>query len=176
MTNVDLSRVPPFYHKYISFVSENDLDSAFKKHQADFISLLKKISSDQWDHRYAEGKWSVKELVQHVIDAERIFCYRALRFARKDKTELHGFDEGKFAAASKADKRTREDLLDELATVQKSSAQLFASFDEDQLDQQGTANGSSVYVKALGYIITGHALHHQNILTERYINKKPSAV
>ena len=168
MANVDLSRVPTFYHKYISHVKEDDLSEAFQKHQETFVSELKKIDGEKWSHRYAEGKWSIKELVQHVIDAERIFSYRALNFARQDKNELPGFDENLFAEVSKADKRSKDDLIDELSTIQKSSAQMFASFDEEQLNQSGIANENSVYVKGLGFIIVGHTLHHRNILLERY--------
>ena len=174
MANVDLSRVPEYYHKYINLVNENDLDQAFQKHQTDLIAALSQISVDKWDYRYAEGKWTIKEVVQHIIDAERIFCYRALCFARKDAASLPGFDENTYATASKADKRTKEDLVDELQSVQRSSVQLFRSFDEEQLHEAGIANGKSVYVKAIGYIIVGHALHHKNILLERYLQQKTS--
>lgn len=169
MPNLDLTRVPVFYHKYINLVKENDLPEAFQNHQSNLVLELKKVPAEKWNHGYAEGKWSIKELVQHIIDGERIFCYRALNFARKDENELPGFDENKFADVSKADKRTKEELIDELETVQRSSAQLFSSFDDEQLDQSGIANGNSVYVKGLGFIIVGHTLHHKNILLERYL-------
>jgi len=176
MANIDLSRVPDFFHNYIKLVADEDLAISFKKHQVNFISILKNVPEEMWDYRYAEGKWTIKELIQHVIDAERIFSYRALRFARKDDTGLAGFDENKYAQTARADKRSKEDLIEELGIVQRSSALLFASFDEDQLEQSGISNGKSIYVKAIGYIITGHTLHHQNILLERYLNKKPSTL
>ena len=135
------------------------------------ISVLENIDVEKWDDRYEEGKWSIKEVVQHVIDAERIFCYRALCFARKETRELPGFDENLYANASKAEKRNKEDLIDELAIVQKSSVALFESFDEEQLSFSGIANGKSVYVEGIGYIIIGHTLHHKKILLERYLNK-----
>lgn len=169
MSQVDLSRVPAFYHNYINNVREPNLVKAFQEHQADLISFLKSIPEEKWDYRYAEGKWTVKEMVQHIIDGERIFAYRALRFARKDKTELPGFEENDYAAASRADKRAVRDLLEELEAVQKTSLLLFRSFDEEQLEESGIANGSEVYVKAIGFIIIGHALHHKRILTERYL-------
>ena len=172
MEKVDLSRIPAFYHKYIAYVQEYDLNAALEHHQHDFISLLLTLPEDGWMYRYAEGKWSIKELVQHVIDAERIFCYRALRFARKDKTELPGFEENDFAMASKADSRTKASLIEELAAVQKASALLFASFDAEQRNESGKANGSSVYVEGIGFIIVGHTLHHKNILKERYLQEK----
>ena len=91
MANVELSRVPEYYHGYINRVTEKDLNKAFLNHQIDFVSFLNDIPAEQWDYRYDEGKWSIKEVVQHIIDAERIFCYRALCIARKDKTPLPGF-------------------------------------------------------------------------------------
>jgi uncharacterized damage-inducible protein DinB len=172
MPQVDLSRVPVFYHKYINLVNEQNLNEAMRNHQFSLVSELKNIPDEKWDYRYAEGKWTIKEVVQHIIDGERIFCYRALNFARKDRNELPGFDENEFAAVSKADKRSKHDLLEELTTVQKSSMQLFASFDEEQLDQSGKANGNSIYVNGIGFIIVGHTLHHLNILRERYLQKK----
>lgn len=169
MVNVDLSRVPEYFHKYIHLAIEDDLQTAFEKHQTELISFLKDIPKKKWNYRYAEGKWSIKEVVQHIIDAERVFAYRALCFARKDQTPLPSFDENIFAANSKADERTKKDLIKELRTVQGSSAQLFNSFDEEQLDQSGIASGKSTYVKGIAYILVGHALHHKKILEERYL-------
>jgi uncharacterized damage-inducible protein DinB len=169
MPNVDLSRVPEYYHRYINQVTEHELDAAFQQHQTALVDLLTTVPPETWDHRYAEGKWTIKEVVQHIIDAERVFTYRALRFARKDPTALPGFDENIFASSSKADKRKKEDLLDELKTVQRSSAQLFGSFDEEQLGQSGTASGQPVSVEGIGFIIVGHARHHKKILEERYL-------
>jgi uncharacterized damage-inducible protein DinB len=170
MANVDLSRVPEFYHTYINLAIKDDLKTAFEKHQVDLVAFLKEIPKKKWDYRYAEGKWSIKEVVQHIIDAERVFAYRALCFARKDQTHLPAFDENIFAANSKADERKKKELTEELKTVQRSSAQLFTSFDEEQLEQAGVASGKSTYVKGIGYILVGHALHHKKILKERYLS------
>ena len=168
MANIDLTRVPAWYHKYIEKVSEDDLLTAFRKYQPEMIAELKNIPAEKWDFSYAPGKWTIKEVVQHMIDAERIFNYRALAFARKDATSLPGFDENLYAENSKASKRTRDELLNEFITVQSSSHLLFASFDEDQLEQEGIANGNTVYVKGIGFIVIGHALHHLGVLKERY--------
>jgi hypothetical protein len=170
MPHVDLARVPEYYHRYISHVINEELNTAFKDHLTDLSSLLQSIPENKWTYRYAEGKWSVKELVQHIIDAERIFAYRALCFARKDETPLPGFDENSYADNSGADKRSSSELMEELRTVQRSTAQMFASFDGEQLDHTGSANGKSVYVKAIGYILIGHSLHHKKILQERYLS------
>ena len=156
--------------RYAGNVELDDIKAAFEKH-SDTISFFKQIPEQKWNYRYAEGKWSIKEMIQHIIDAERIFCFRALNFARQDKNELPGFDENEFAEVSNADRRSKEDLMEELATVQKSSTHLFASFDEEQLDQAGIANGKSIYVKGIGFIVVGHTLHHRNILVERYLKE-----
>src|SRR5690242_17081369 len=169
MPNVDLSRVPEYYHRYINLAIGDDLQTAFEKHQTELVSFLKDIPKKKWNYRYAEGKWSIKEVVQHIIDAERVFAYRALCFARKDQTPLPSFDENLFAANSKADDRTKKDLLKELESVQRSSAQLFQSFDNEQLEQPGVASGKPVYVKGVAYILLGHTLHHKNILEEKYL-------
>ncbi|MGZ3939755.1 MAG: DinB family protein, partial [Flavisolibacter sp.] len=97
MTNVDLSRIPEYYHKYVNLVIHDDIDTAFDKHQEELVSFLKGVPKKKWNYRYAEGKWSIKEVVQHIIDAERVFAYRALCFARKDQTPLPSFDENLFA-------------------------------------------------------------------------------
>jgi uncharacterized damage-inducible protein DinB len=170
MSNVDLSRVPEYYHKYINLAIDDDLKTAFEKHQTALVSFLKDIPKKKWNYRYADGKWSVKEVVQHIMDAERVFVYRALCFARKDQTPLPSFDENIFAANSKADERTKKDLIKELKTVQQSSAQLFNSLDEEQLELAGVASGKPTYVKGIAYIVLGHALHHKKILEEKYLS------
>jgi uncharacterized damage-inducible protein DinB len=169
MPTVDLSRVPSFYHKYINQVGERSLSSAFETYPPELITFLRNIPESRWDHRYAEGKWSIKEVVQHIIDAERIFCYRALCFARKDPTALPGFDENLYAEHSNADRRNRESLIEELESVQQASERLFNSFDEEQLNAAGVANGKEIYVQGIGFIVIGHALHHKSILSERYL-------
>ena len=169
MSHVDLSRVFEYYHKYINLTINDDLQTALGKHQVKLLSFLKTIPKKKWNYRYAEGKWSIKEVVQHIIDAERVFTYRALCFARKDQTPLPSFDENIFASNSKADDRSKKELLKELKTVQASSAQLFGSFDEEQLNRSGIASDKPTYVKGIAYIVVGHSLHHKNILEERYL-------
>jgi len=176
MNPVDLSRVPSYYHNYISQVRIDNLMKAFDTYTTEWLDFLKSIPEEKWDYAYAEGKWTIKELVQHIIDGERIFAYRALRMARKDQTPLPGFEENDYAVNSKAERRTKEDLIEETQLVRKSTIKLFENFDEEQLESEGVASGSSTYVKAIGFIIVGHAKHHQNIMEERYLNKKASAV
>lgn len=169
MPSIDLQRIPEYYHNYVYKVKAADLFTAMQEHLQAFSTVLQQLPTQKWDHSYAEGKWTVKELVQHVIDAERIFCYRALCFARKDHTELPGFDENHYVVHSGANARSGESLLEELQAVQRSSALLFGSFNEEQLESSGVANGNPVYVRGIGYILIGHTLHHLQILQERYL-------
>lgn len=166
---IDFTRVPSFYHKYIQLVQEENLTEAFQKHQLMALTTLMDIPDESWDFRYAEGKWSIREMVQHMIDTERIFAYRALRFSRNDQTPLPGFDENAYAANAPVAHRSKANLLDELSIVQKGSLQLFASFTPGQLQLSGVANGNEIYVEGIGFVIVGHTLHHRNVLLERYL-------
>ena len=172
MPRPDLSRMPEYYHKYINQAKEDDLMTALRSNTSSFLSLLKMIPPDKQDHRYAEGKWTIKEVLQHIIDIERVFTYRALRFARKDKTPLPGFDEKVFAASANADKRNWDDLVDEFTSLRKATELMFGSFDDGQLEATGTASNVSMYVLGIGYIIVGHCEHHLAIMKERYLEKE----
>ncbi|HET6767329.1 MAG TPA: DinB family protein [Chitinophagaceae bacterium] len=169
MARPDLSRVPEFYHGYISKAKEDDLLSALRTSTSQLFDLLKSIPVEKHDYRYADGKWTVKEVVQHMIDGERVFTYRALRFARKDDTPLPGFDENLFARTAKAENRHWNDLLDEFSALRKASEAMFASFDNEQLEAGGVASESPTYVLGIGYIVAGHVNHHCQILRERYL-------
>jgi uncharacterized damage-inducible protein DinB len=171
MPKPDLQKVPSHLRDEINLVKQDNLHQAFLKHK-NAISFLRKIPKKKWEYRYAEGKWNIKELVQHVIDAERIFCYRALVIARKDKTAVPSFDENEYGASSKAQKRTKKELIKELKAVQKASTELFESFDEEQLQTIGNVSNYSIDVNAIGFVILGHTLHHIKILKERYLLKK----
>ncbi len=169
MPKPQLQTVPEWYHKYIAAVPEDELKTAFVRHQNDLVNLLQNLPANKWNHRYAENKWSIKEVVQHIIDAERIFYYRGLCFARREKVSLPGFDENDYVAASGADARTEVSLLEELKLVQLSSTLLFLSFTEQQVNATGIANENQMSVSAIGFITVGHALHHLNIIKERYL-------
>lgn len=169
MHTVDLNRVPDFYHKYIQRINEDGVIAAIQAQQKELNGFLASIPEEKWLHKYAENKWTIKELVQHVTDAERIFCYRALCIARNEKGSLPGFDENEYVMASQANHRSKASILQELRTVQAASLSLFESFTEEQLNAQGIANNNPIYVKGIGYIIAGHARHHMEILKERYL-------
>ena len=169
MARPDLTRVPEYYHKYINQVEGDDLAKVFKAQTKSLLKFLDEIPKKKRDHKYAEDKWTIKEVLQHIIDAERVFAYRALCFARKDATPLPSFDENNYAASAKVENRKWKDLVNEFAAVRRSTQIMFDSFDEEQLETSGTASGKSVYVLGIGYIIAGHANHHINITKERYL-------
>jgi hypothetical protein len=165
----DLDTVPGFYHNYIRQITEEDLSLVIAQHLQPLSGLLQGISEEDWNYAYAPGKWTLKELVQHIIDGERIFSYRALCIARGEQQSLPGFDENAYAAQSLANARSGASLLEELHALDKSTRCLFGSFNEEQLAATGIANGKPISVNAIGYILAGHALHHTRIVRERYL-------
>lgn len=169
MPRPDLSRVPEYYHRYIAQIPGKDLMTALQEQTVSFLKFLKKIPVEKHNSRYAKGKWTIKEVLQHMIDTERIFAYRSLCIARMDTTPLPGFEENDYAANSKAGKRDWKDMVDDFKAVRRSTEILFGSFDKKQLDTSGTASGKPVYVLGLGFIIAGHVNHHVNVLNERYL-------
>lgn len=163
-----VSRQPTYFDTYIDLVEDIDLAEAFRQSLAEIDSLDKNALQTLGDRVYAPGKWTIRDLFQHVIDTERVFAYRALRFARNDKTELPGFDEGLFAANSGANRRSLEDVIAEMRLVRESSAMLFATFDESALRRTGVMFNSELPVLAIGFTIAGHQKHHFRIMEERY--------
>ncbi|MEO5778008.1 MAG: DinB family protein [Flavobacterium sp.] len=133
------------------------------------IKFVQNIPLDKFDYRYAEGKWTIKDIIQHLIDAERIFAYRALRFARNDKTGLPGFDENDYVDEANAGKRSIQDLLTEMAVVRQATLSMFKSFSDEELMRIGTASSNPMSVRALGFTIIGHQNHHERIFQERYL-------
>lgn len=160
---------PPYFANYINLVDADNICEAIEKYSTGFTSFFQSIPTEKVDYRYAEGKWSIKQLLQHIIDTERIFAYRALRISRHDKTPLPGFDEGPYAAASNADARSWQSLLQEFEAVRRSTDLLLESFTHDHLQQSGTTNDHPNTTLAISFMIFGHILHHINILKERYL-------
>ncbi|RYG02886.1 MAG: DinB family protein [Chitinophagaceae bacterium] len=154
---------------YINLVKEDDPVKGLQKNTKTFRKLLKKIPRKKINFSYAEGKWTVKEMLQHIIDAERVFVFRAMSFSRRDPNELPGFDENEWAIMSKAVKRKWDDLVDEFDFLRASSEFFFASLDDEQLLYQGVANGRPLNAAALAFVSAGHVQHHINILMERYL-------
>lgn len=171
MTINDLSsdEYNPYYQPYIDKVGDEDILNTMKTNCKTVPSFLKSINSDRLDFRYAEGKWTIKEILLHLIDTERVFAYRALRIARHDKTELPGFDQDNYVASSDANTRTLESLLSEYDSVRAATLTLFESFDDKALQQIGVASESEISVRAMAFIIVGHENHHLQIIKECYL-------
>jgi len=160
-----------FYQPYLQEFSEDDKNIIENLEDSIQYSMriLRGLNYEKHLFRYEEDKWTIKEIVQHVIDTERIFNYRALRFARKDKTDLAGFEENLFVGNSNANQREFVSLLEEFYTLRKTTIDLYKSFSEEALLQIGIANGNSMSVRVLGYITSGHLLHHLKVIQERYL-------
>lgn len=167
---LNLENIPPAFKGYVKLVEEPDVMQALRISGYRTQELVHSIKENLGDHRYAAGKWSIKEVLCHMIDAERIFAYRALRFARNDRTNLHSFDENTYAPEANAQNRTLRRIADEMQHVRTSTLDLFESFSEEMLSRKGLANGNEVSVIALGFIIAGHDTHHYRVLKERYLN------
>jgi len=159
-----------YYNNYLQLVSDEwTLAEELEVSVHNFIRFVQDIPMDKYNYRYAEGKWTIKDIIQHLIDTERIFSYRALRFARNDKTELPGFDETQYGLVANGSERKLQEMLTELALVRQSTIMLFKSFSNEDLLKTGIASGNSASVRALGFIIIGHQNHHIKVFKERYL-------
>lgn len=169
---LNLESVPSFYKTYVKQIEETDVVQALRLSGFRMQLLMHSIPADMIDHRYEPGKWSVRELLCHVIDAERIFAYRALRFARNDRTPLSPFDENAYAPQANAEGRSLKKIADELTHLRASTVDMFEGFTTEMLTRKGMANNSEMSVHVLGFVIAGHETHHRRILSERYLNIK----
>jgi DinB superfamily len=160
---------PEWFAAEIERVHYNDLIAGLQDSFNKTLSFLHRLSEDDLSFRYAPGKWSIKQIWQHIIDVERVLSYRALRYARKDETVLTGFDENKYAVVSNADYRNFKDIIREYAVVRDSTLELFRSFTEAMFFHRGTAGKSNMTVRSVGYLILGHEIHHVNTINERYL-------
>jgi len=161
----------PYYDRYISLIGDDDIIEVLEEQRKTSEKFLKTFSEKQGNYSYADGKWTVKEVLGHVIDTEKIMAYRALAFARGEKQSLPGFEQDDYVAESNFNNRSLADLINEFLTARKSNIILFKSFDEDILNRRGIASDSEVTVLALIYIIAGHEKHHMKFLRERYTEK-----
>jgi hypothetical protein len=159
-----------FYNAYIELAPEQTPAKSIKKSTAQFKKFLKSIPEKKINYAYAKDKWTIKELLQHLIDAERVFSYRALTFARKDVAHLPSFDENSWAANAAVKKRKWKDLVEEFMLVRQANELLFASFDDEHLLCEGTASNKKINVAAIGFICAGHVMHHIRIIRERYLS------
>jgi hypothetical protein len=159
----------PYYDKYISLVDETDIRDPFEAQPAELRSALDGVDESKGSYAYADGKWTIKEMLSHVIDGERIFGYRLLRISRGDETPIEGFEQDDYIATSNANNRSFNDLLDEFDFNRKANVLLLNNLDEAALDRMGTASDSPISARAIANILIGHVRHHLNILNERYL-------
>ena len=169
MKNLQPNEFAPYYENYIKLVPEQDIIKGLIIQKEEMLHFFKSVPVFKHEFRYAEGKWTVKDIILHLIDAERIFAYRALRIARNDKTALPGFEENDYVISANANEREFESLLNEYNVVRDATISLFENLSDADLLKLGTASNASVSVRGIGYCILGHELHHKNIIIERYL-------
>jgi DinB superfamily len=168
MIKRDIPFLPVYFERYINQVPDIALAEALDVYGIRLIESEKTKLILLGDQVYSPGKWTIADIMQHIIDTERIFAYRALRIARNDQTPLPGFDENVYADQAHANDRNLDDLIDEFITVRRSTIQLFNSFKTDDMLRQGIASGNPISVVGLGYTIVGHVVHHMEVIKERY--------
>jgi hypothetical protein len=173
-TQPQTNEYAPYYQKYIALVPAGDVVATLSRQLEDTLSLLRGLTEAQGNLRYAPGKWSIKELVGHIMDGERVFAHRAFRFARNDQTPLPGFEQDDYVREGNFDNRRLSDLADEFEQVRRATLFLFRSLDDEAWLRRGAANETEVSVRAIAYIIAGHETHHMQIVRERYLGSSSS--
>lgn len=169
MTKSDITVLPQFFDRYIHLAPDIDLVDALTQ-TASFGQLLPlETANTLGDRIYAPGKWTIRDIVQHLIDTERIMAYRAMRLARTDQTPLPRFDEELFGQTARANHRSLPDLYDEYELIRQSTMALFRSFDGEMLVRTGICSNQTISVLSLGYVLVGHPIHHANVIQERYM-------
>lgn len=168
MKRSDITVMPNYHKPYASLVEDKELLEVLPTGGIDVYENAIEQLNELGNQAYAEGKWSVKQIIEHITDCERIFTNRALRYVRNDKTELPGFEENDYAAAARSNERSVEDLLQELKDQRKSTFNFFKNLSDEELLRTGFGNGQEISVAAIGFISVGHPLHHFNVIKERY--------
>lgn len=158
-----------YIQRYLQLIPSSDWLAEMRDSADQTVSIYKELSEQQGNFAYAENKWTLKEVLQHIIDAEIIYSYRALRFARRDKTFLPGWDEVSYGETYELTNRSVSSLIDEFEAVRKSTLLFFENLNESQLSASGIANDNEISVKLLGELTVGHNIHHLNVIRERYI-------
>ncbi len=175
MKNLTVPRPEPgefdsYYERYVSLVPPSgDIISALQNQLAETLRLVTEINEEKAAYKYAEGKWSVKELVGHIVDTERIFAYRALRIARGDQTPIEGYEQDDYVKNADFDNYLLADLAEEFALVRRANILMFQNLNLEAWHRRGVANNKEITVRALAYIAAGHEIYHRNILKERYL-------
>ncbi len=166
---LNLAEPHPFYKTYIDTLGDVELMDMLQRQLSNFPEFIESISDDKLGFSYESEKWTLAQVLQHVIDTERIFQYRAFRFSRGDTSVLQGFDQDSYAEKSMAERRTKESIIEEYQIVRKSTISLFANLDRNALESTGIASNVTWSVAALGFVICGHQKHHRDSIRERYI-------
>lgn len=169
MYRPETTEYAPYDEKYVSLVNGDDVRDAYARQPGELRAALKGVDDARGTYSYGDGKWTIKELLSHLIDGERIFGYRILRISRGDKTPIEGFEQDDYIATSNANNRTFDDLLDEFDFSRKANTLMLSNLDEAALKRIGTANDNPVSARALASISIGHVRHHLSILKERYL-------
>ena len=169
MLKPETSEYNPYYEKYISLIEEGELLNALERQPSELRSLLNGLDEEKGKYAYADGKWSIKEVLSHLVDGERIFGYRVLRISRGDETPIEGFEQDGYIENSHANERSFEDLLEELSLQRNANLRMLKNLRDDGWKRLGTASQSPVSVRALGFIMAGHVQHHINILKAQYL-------
>jgi len=168
MSLLDTSLIVPYFHTYINYVKDQEMLPALTSTHRDTHEFMHSVDADKGDYAYAEGKWTVKQVFQHMIDTERVFAYRAMCMARGDGANLPGFDQDIWSNNDQAGGRRLVDIISEFGLTREATLAMFSSFNDDQLQKTGKANGNPLTVVGCGYIIAGHEAHHMKVLKERY--------
>lgn len=169
MNRPEISEFDPYYNTYVSLVNGEQVIETLGAQPAELRSIFRAVPDAKGSYAYAEGKWTIKELLSHLIDAERIFAYRILRISRGDKTPIEGFEQDGYIENSNANNRTLADLLEEFELQRRSNMNMIRNLSDDSTRQIGTASEKTISVRALVYIMAGHVQHHINILRDRYL-------
>lgn len=169
MYKPETSEYAPYYERYISLVRDDDIRGDLARQPAELRRLIEALPEERGTDAYDAGKWTIKEMLSHMIDGERIFAYRILRISRGDETPIEGFEQDGYIENSNANNRSFADLLEEFELSRKANVLMLNNLDEAALRRVGTASGSPISVRALANICVGHVTHHLNILNERYL-------
>ena len=159
----------PYFDRYIALSTSTDIEETLVDSHNHFVQLIQSLSDEQMNFAYQEDKWTIKDIVQHLIDTERIFVYRALRFARNDKTELPGYDHESFANHTNSEEKHKDQLLKEFVSVHRATILFFTNLTSEALNRMGIASGEKMSVNQIVHIIAGHTHHHLSVMEEKYL-------
>ena len=158
-----------YYQKYVSLIPNGDILKLMEKQNEQFCEFLAQINEEKANYRYAKDKWSIKEVIGHLIDVELVFMYRALRFSRNDKVALHGFDQDAFIANGDFSKLTLSDLVEQFYHIRKAAIPMFSAFTDKMWGRKGKVDKNSFTVRAIAYIMVGHVIHHMRVIHQKYM-------